>query len=326
MNMPAQISTAFTKMFKLRYPIVCAPMFLVSNTAMLYAASDAGILGAMPGLNYRPLSKLKETLQTLKGRGFGINLIIQDKDYHAQLDLLIEQQVPLIIVSLGDPTTVIKRAHNAGIKVFCDVATLRHAHKALTADADGLIAVASGAGGHGGSISSFALIPSLTAITTKPVLAAGCISDGRGMLAAMALGASGVYIGTRFIASAEAAVSSDYRQAILNAQADDIVNTKRVDGYPGNFIKSQKLIEHGIEPTLFETLLEKNTRIKRMIARSRAMSTLLTTGSSKKKISYRNIYAAGQGVGAIDDTPPIKHIVHRIVSEFHSLKQELSQL
>ena len=323
MEVPALIKTEFTEMFNLRYPIVCAPMFLVSNAAMVCAAEQAGILGAMPALNYRPLSKLKEVLQTLKSRCFGINLVIQGKSYHQQLDLLVEQQIPLIIVSLGNPTEVIKRAHDADIKVFCDVATLRHAHKALAADADGLIAVASGAGGHGGNISSFALIPSLTDITTKPVLAAGCISDGRGMLAAMALGASGVYIGTRFIASTEAAVPHDYAQAILAAQADDIVTTKRVDGYPGNFIKTQELVEHGINPSLFELFLEQNSRIKRMIARSRTMTALFKTGSNA---SYRNFYAAGQGVGMIDATLSIKHIVHRIVSEFHCLRQELLQL
>ncbi|MDE3268664.1 MAG: nitronate monooxygenase [Pseudomonadota bacterium] len=324
-NTPEPIATTFTKMFGLRYPIVCAPMFLVSNIRMVCAASAAGGLGAMPALNYRPLPKLKEALQQIKAQSscFAINLIMQGKDYHKQLDLIIEQQVPLIILSLGDPTQVIKHAHAAGIKVFCDVATLRHAHKALAADADGLVAVASGAGGHGGNISSFALIPNLADLTSKPVLAAGCINDGRGLLAALALGASGVYIGTRFIASYEANVHADYLRAILAAQADDIVSTKRVDGYPGNFIKTKTLVEHGVEPNLFETIIEKNSAIRRMVARSRAISTLF---ANNKKISYRNVYAAGQGVGMIDEPQSIKAIIYRSVAKFHRLKQQMLQL
>ena len=320
---PPPIVTPFTEMFTLRYPVVCAPMFLVSNTEMVVAASEAGGLGAIPVFNYRPLANFILATHTIKKRtthAFAVNLIIQGKNYHEQLDALIVEKVPLLIVSLGNPQEVIRRAHQANIKVFCDVATRRHAHKALDADADGLVAVASGAGGHGGNISSFALIPSLTSITSKPVLASGCISDGRGMLAAMALGASGVYLGTRFIASAEAQVSDDYKQAILNAEAEDIVSTKRVDGYPGNFIKNKALTEFGIEPTLWELILEKNKTIKRALAQQRAKATILANASRMKKISYKTVYAAGQGVGMIKKILPIREIIYSTVKEYQELK------
>ena len=321
---PTAIKTPFTAMFDLRYPLVCAPMFLVSNTRMVRAASEAGIIGAFPALNYRPLTRFEAAVQELKDcSAFGVNLIIKGNPHlDAQLDTVLAQHVPLIIASLGNPTTVIKKAHAAGGRVFCDVINLRHAHKALDAGADGLVAVASGAGGHGGNIAAFALLPALAALSNRPVLAAGSIVDGRGLLAALALGAAGAYMGTRFIASEEAEVSADYHAAILNASAEDIVTTARVDGYPGNFIKSATLLEHGIEPSLLDMLVAKNKKLQQVLALYRARKAIYTP-RTEKKISYKTVYAAGQGVGAIKKIESIADIVHNTVAEYHELKDNL---
>ena len=321
------IETSFSAMFGLRYPIVCAPMFLVSNTRMVIATAASGGLGAFPALNYRPVSRFAEAVQEIKAETagpFGVNLIIQEdnKNLDAQLDVIIAQRVPLIITSLGNPARVIARAHAAGIKVFCDVINLYHARKVIVAGADGLIAVSSGAGGHGGNISSFALIPSLVSLTDRPVIAAGSIVDGRGMLAALALGAAGIYMGTRFIASEEAGVSAGYRDAILNATAEDIVTTKKVDGYPGNFIKTENLLRAGLEPGVLELLLERNKKLRKILAIYRARKVIFSSPSTDH-MSYRNTYAAGQGVGLITKVESIADIIQSTVTEYHTLKGKL---
>ena len=321
-----KISTVLTKMFGLRYPIICAPMFLVSNTAMVIASAASGILGAFPALNYRPYSSLANALQEIKvatDRPFAVNLIVQSSNRHLaeQLAMVIDHAVPLIITSLGNPGQLITKAQAAGIKVFCDVVSIHHARKVLDLGADGLIAVASGAGGHAGNIASFSLIPSLTSLTDRPVIAAGGIADGRGLLASLGLGAAGAYMGTRFIASQEAAVSIDYQQAIINAEADDIVNTKRVDGYPGNFIKTTELLQHGIDPPFIEQLLEKNKTLNRLLVLYRTKTTLMA--GNDKKISYRTVYSAGQAVSMINDIQPIATIVNQTVTQYHQLKKSL---
>lgn len=314
-------------MFDLRYPIVCAPMFLVSNTRMIIATASSGGLGAFPALNYRPVSRFAEAVREIKAETdspFGVNLIVHDsnKNLGAQLDIVIEQRVPLIITSLGNPESIVARAHKAGIRVFCDVINLHHARKVLAAGADGLIAVSSGAGGHGGNISSFALIPALVALTDRPVIAAGSIVDGRGMLAAFSLGAAGIYMGTRFIASEEADVSAGYQEAILNATAEDIVTTKKVDGYPGNFIKTENLLRMGLEPGVLELLLAKNKKLQKILATYRSRMVIFSSPSAGRA-SYRNTYAAGQGVGMITQVMSIADIIQSTVAEYHTLKSKL---
>ena len=320
----AAIKTSFTAMFGLRYPLVCAPMFLVSNTRLVQAAAEAEAIGAFPALNYRPLTRFEAALQELKHcSAFGVNLIIKGNPHlEAQLDTALAQRVPLIIVSLGNPTAIIKQAHAAGVRVFCDVINLHHARKALDAGADGLVAVAHGAGGHGGNIAAFALVPALVALSDRPVLAAGSIVDGRGLLAALALGAAGAYLGTRFIASEEAEVSADYHAAILNASAEDIVTTARVDGYPGNFIKTATLLEHGIEPSLLDLLVAKNRKLQSLWALYRARKTIYAK-HRVKKISYQTVFAAGQGVGGIEKVLSVAEIVQKTVREYHALKKSL---
>jgi nitronate monooxygenase len=320
------LKTDFTIQFNVRYPIICAPMFLVSSVKMVVAASEAGGVGTFPALNYRPAERYLQAIREIKGlttKPFGINIIVQksNKYQYQQIEYALAERVPLLITSLGNPKEAIKLAHQVGTKVYCDVIGLEHAKKVADLGADGLIAVGFGAGGHAGDISPFALIPSLVKKIKLPVIAAGSISDGAGMAAAFALGACAVYMGTRFIASKEAEVEQKYKNTIAGATCEDIVNTDKVDGFPGNFIRTPELEALGLQKGLIEEILTKNKRIKRWISLSRAARSLL--GASDSKASYKTVFSAGHGVGLIDEVLSIQQIMENTVKQYLDIKAQL---
>lgn len=323
----AKIKTAFTEQFDVDLPIICAPMFLVSSVKMVVAASQAGGVGTFPALNYRPISRYNQAIEEIQqhtDKAFGINIIVQqsNKHQHEQIDQALERKVPLIISSLGNPKQLIHKAHSAGTKVYCDVVGMEHAKKVVDTGADGLIAVASGAGGHAGTISSFALIRKLAKeFPSTPIVAAGSIVDGAGMAAAFALGASAVYLGTRFIATKEAEVQEDYKQTIIKAQSEDIINTDKVDGFPGNFILNEALAKLGLETGFVEHMLSKSDRLKKWIALGRAAKSLF--GSENSKASYKTVYSAGHGVGLINDVPSIAEVMQRMKTEYLQARDDL---
>ncbi len=320
------VVTPFTQQFGIDYPIIGAPMFLVSDVRLVVATSVAGGLGSFPALNYRPIEKYAEAVDEIKrqtNRPFAINIIAQDsnrwRDQH--LAIALEKRVPLIISSLGSPKSMIDLAHQVGTKVYCDVINLKHAQKVADLGADGLIVVSHGAGGHAGDTSPFALIPYLVEKVKLPVVASGAIVDGRGMLAAFGLGASAVYMGTRFIASDESAADRAYKQAIVDANPEDIVNTDRVDGFPGNFIRTSSLEQLGVEDGLIESLLKRSKKARRWIALSRAARSLF--GAATSKHSYKTIFSAGHGVGLVDRVEPVDAIIQQTVRDYLRLKAKL---
>ena len=320
------IITEFTQQFDVKYPIICAPMFLVSSVKMVVSASEAGGVGTFPALNYRPIERYRQTIKEIKiltAKPFGINIIVQksNKYQYKQIEHALEEKVPLIITSLGNPKDVIRLSHEVGTRVYCDVVGLEHAKKAADLGADGLIAVGFGAGGHAGDISPFALIANLVRMVKLPVVAAGSIVDGAGMAAAFALGASAVYMGTRFIVSKEAEVSEKYKNAITRAKSEDIVNTDRVDGFPGNFIRTKELEAIGLEKGLIEEIITKNKRIKRFVSLSRAARSLF--GDMDSKVSYKTVFSAGHGVGLIDEVLSIQEIMKKTVREYKEIKAKL---
>ena len=320
------IITEFTQQFDVRYPIICAPMFLVSSVKMVVSASEAGGVGTFPALNYRPIERYRQTIKEIKSltaKPFGINIIVQksNKYQYKQIEHALEEEVPLIITSLGNPKEVIRLSHEVGTRVYCDVVGLEHAKKVADLGADGLIAVGFGAGGHAGDISPLALIPNLVRMVKLPIIAAGSIVDGAGMAAAFALGASAVYMGTRFIASKEAEVGEKYKNAIARAVSEDIVNTDRVDGFPGNFIRTKELEAVGLKKGLIEEILTKNRKIKRFISLSRAARSLF--GDMDSKVSYKTVFSAGHGVGLIDEVLSIQEIVEKTVREYKEIKAKL---
>ncbi len=320
------LKTDFTTQFDVRYPIICAPMFLVSSVKMVASASEAGGVGTFPALNYRPIETYRQAIREIKhltSKPFGINIIVQksNKYQYQQVDHALDERVPLIITSLGSPKEVIRLSHQVGTKVYCDVVGVEHAKKVADLGADGLIAVGFGAGGHAGDISPFALIPKLVRMFKLPVIAAGSIVDGAGMAAAFSLGASAVYMGTRFIASKEAEVEEKYKNAITRAASEDIVNTDRVDGFPGNFIRTKELEALGLEKGLIEGILSKNKRIKRFISLGRAARSLF--GDVDSKASYKTVFSAGHGVGLIDEVLSIREIMEKTVGEYKEIKAQL---
>ncbi len=320
------IKTEFTQQFNVRYPIICAPMFLVSSVKMVVSASEAGGMGTFPALNYRPIERYRQTIKEIKGltaKPFGINIIVQksNKYQYKQIEHALEEEVPLIITSLGNPKEVIRLSHEVGTRVYCDVVGFEHAKKVADLGADGLIAVGFGAGGHAGDISPLALIPNLVRMVKLPIIAAGSIVDGAGMAAAFALGASAVYMGTRFIASKEAEITEEYKKAITRAKSEDIVNTDRVDGFPGNFIRTKELEAVGLEKGLIEEILTKNKKIKRFISLSRAARSLF--GDMDSKVSYKTVYSAGHGVGLIKEVLSIQEIMEKTVREYKEIKAKL---
>lgn len=274
-------------MFGIRYPIISAPMFLLSNADMLVAIGEAGGIGAMPALNARTTEQFEKTILEIKSRTkapFGINLILLGNDrLEADIEVCIRHRVPWVITSLGNPTSIIKQIHSYGGKVFCDVINLKHALKVKEAGADGLVTVAAGAGGHAGPIALNVLVPWLKRKTGLPVLAAGGISTGEQIHSALALGASGVYLGTRFIATKECPAPADYKQMILKASPEDIVLSPKVTGHDCNFLKES---------------LDQYESNAQGLAR------------------WRDVWSAGQGVGLIEDIPTIYDLTHRLINEY----------
>ncbi|MFN5846034.1 MAG: NAD(P)H-dependent flavin oxidoreductase, partial [Flavobacteriia bacterium] len=200
------------------FPVIMAPMFLVSNEKMIIEAVRAGITGAVPALNYRGTDQLRQAIQSMKKEvagPIGVNLIVNKSNflYREQLTVCCEEKVDFIITSLGSPEETIKEAHKAGVKVFCDVTDVKYAKKVEALGADAVIAVNKEAGGHAGNISYIELIPELVKACKIPVISAGGVGSGDGIKQMLDLGAAGVSMGSIFIASEEAPVSDEYKQA-----------------------------------------------------------------------------------------------------------------
>jgi nitronate monooxygenase len=286
MTLPDRVETPLTRLLGCRYPIICAPMFLVSNVEMMVAVGEAGALGAMPSLNFRTTAELRNALAEIRRRTsapFGVNLIIKGPRVPEDLAACLEAKVPLIITSLGDPTPICKAVHEAGGVVFCDVINLRHARKAEAAGADAVIAVSAGAGGHAGKISSMVLVPWLASELRIPIVAAGGIATGAGVAAALALGAQMAYVGTRFIASTESPADVEHKDMILRAGPEDVEFTAEVTGTPGSFL-------------------------------SESLAGFRGGGAPGK--AWKNVYSAGQNVGLIHEVKPCAEIVRDLVAGY----------
>jgi len=289
----SSFSTPLSRRLGLRYPIVCAPMFIISNKEMLLACAEAGILGSMPSLNARTPEKLRADLEWLRARTdkpFAINMTIRltDPARLAQDVALCEEfEVPVWITSYGNPTELVHRAHGKGATVFHDVINLRHAKKAESAGVDAVIGVSAGAGGHAGRITPYALIPYLRENLSVPIIAAGAISTGRQIAASLALGAELVYMGTRFITSTECGAQDDYKQMVVDATPEDVVYTDKVSGVHANFLR--KSLPDDWTPD--------------------------RTPEGAKR--WKDIWSAGHGVAEITDVLSIERIVEDVVREYH---------
>src|SRR5688572_28801612 len=223
------------KLLGIDYPVIVAPMFLISNTKMIKAALQSGVTAAFPALNYRTDEELRAAINEIKAatnKPFGVNLIVNKSNlkYKGQLETLLELKVAFIITSLGNPKEVIGRCKPLGIKVFCDVVDLTYAKKVEALGADALIAVNNRAGGHAGNLSPEELITTLKKNCNIPVISAGGIAKGKDLVNAMMWGAAGGSIGTIFIACEESDITPEYKQAMVDYGEKDIVMTTKLSG------------------------------------------------------------------------------------------------
>lgn len=307
----------------IEFPLIVAPMFLVSNTKMVIAATEAGCTGAIPALNYRTTEELREAIRFIKSqtdKPFGINLIVNKSNiyYRKQLEIICEEKIAFVITSLGSPEETIRECHKAGVKVFCDVTDLKYAKKVEQLGCDALIAVNKEAGGHAGSSSYKELLPLLVKNCNIPVISAGGVGDGRDIRKMMDLGAAGVSMGSLFIASEESDVTQEYKQACIQYGAKDIVMTTKLSGTPCTVINTPYVQSIGTDQSWLEKLLNRNKKLKKWVKAfvfSRGMKKL---EKSAFGATYKTVWCAGPSIEHVKSIRSIGEIISGLKQEFTS--------
>jgi nitronate monooxygenase len=307
---------------RLRLPVIGAPLFIISNPDLVIAQCKAGVVGSFPALNARPQALLEDWLIRVRDElaaydeahpeapsaPYAVNQIVHKSNDRlmADLDLCVNYKVPIVITSLGARVEVNEAVHSYGGIVLHDIINPMFARKALEKGADGLIAVAAGAGGHAGTISPFALVAEIRAFFDGPIALSGAISTGGGILAAQAAGADLAYIGSAFIATEEANAAAGYKHAVVEASAEDIVYSNLFTGVHGNYLKSS-IVAAGLDPA----------------ALPESDATKMNFGSSAGAKAWRDIWGAGQGVGSVHDVVPAAARVARWAAEYEEAKSRL---
>ncbi|PHV09060.1 NAD(P)H-dependent flavin oxidoreductase [Rugamonas rubra] len=306
----------------LSLPVIASPMFIASGPALVAAQCKAGIVGSFPALNARPAAMLDTWLTDLQAEladyqlahpeqrvgPIAVNQIVhQSNDRLAHdVEVCVAHKVPIIISSLrAPPQDMLDAIHSYGGIVLHDVISIRHAEKALEAGVDGLILVASGAGGHAGTLSPFALVGEVRKMFQGPIALSGSIATGDAILAAQAMGADFAYIGSRWLATQESNVNDGYREAIVESAAADIVYTNLFTGVHGNYLK-KSILAAGLDPD----------------ALPQADKSAMNFGSGSAK-AWRDIWGAGQGVGLMDDVPTTAEMVARLQREYAAARARL---
>lgn len=309
-----------TELLQIKHPIIMAPMFLISNVKMAIAGMESGVATCIPALNYRTTGQLKEAILALKaakpaGGAFGFNLIVNKSNikYHEQLEVICEHGADFIITSLGSPEETIKRAKQKGIKVFCDVVNLEFALKVETLGCDAVIAVNNLAGGHRGDLSPEVLIPQLVQHCKIPVISAGGVGNKHDLEKMIALGAVGVSVGSPFIASEEAEISEEYKQACVQYGEKDIVMTEKISGTPCTVINTDYVQKIGTKQTRLEILLNKNKKLKKWVKMLRFMIGTSAVTKAATKATYKTVWVAGPSIEHTHKIETVKEIVKRFI-------------
>jgi nitronate monooxygenase len=311
MTLPASLAG------RLQLPAIASPLFIVSNPDLVIAQCKAGIVGSFPALNARPGPVLEDWLKRIidelaahdaanpgaPSAPFAVNQIVHrsnDRLMH-DVELCVKYKVPVVITSLGARPEINEAVHSYGGIVLHDIINITHAKKALEKGADGLIAVAAGAGGHAGTLSPFALIQEIRAFFDGPLALSGSIATGRAILAAQAMGADVAYIGSAFIATKEANASEAYKQGIVEGEAGDIVYSSLFTGVHGNYLRSS-IVNAGLDP---DNLPESDP------------STMsFGSGGSSKSKAWRDIWGSGQGIGAVHAVQGAGEFVAQLKREY----------
>ena len=308
----------------LRLPVVASPLFIISHPPLVMAQCKAGVVGSFPALNARPESQVDEWLAEITegladynaknpdkpAAPFAVNQIVHKSNARLEHDLTmcVKYKVPIVISSLGAVPEVNAAVHSYGGIVLHDITTVRHAHSAINKGADGLIAVAAGAGGHAGPLSPFALVSEIREWFDGPLLLAGSISTGGGILAAQAMGADLAYIGSPFIATPEARAVDDYKQMIVESAAKDIAYSNYFTGIHGNYLKGS-IAKMGMDP---ENLPEADP--------TKMDFGAAVTGAK----AWKEIWGSGQGIGAVKEIQPVADLVDRLEREYKAARERLA--
>lgn len=305
----------------LSLPVVASPMFIASGPALVTAQCQAGVIGSFPALNARPATLLDDWLHEIAESNatfaaqnpdavvapFAVNQIVHKSNdrLDADMELVVKHEVPIVITSLGARPEINEAVHSYGGIVLHDVINDRFARKAIEKGADGLIAVAAGAGGHAGTQSPLALLQEIRAWFDGPLLLSGAIAHGRSILAALAAGADFAYVGSAFLATHEANVVDDYKQMIVDSGAGDIVYSNLFTGVHGNYLRGS-IEAAGLDPADLPT----------------SDPSAMSFGTDDSK-AWRDIWGSGQGVGAVDGVRDVADLVARFRSEFDAAKADL---
>lgn len=305
----------------LALPLVASPMFIASGPALVTAQCQAGVIGAFPALNARPATLLDDWLHEIAESNatfaaqnpdaivapFAVNQIVHKSNdrLEADMDLVVKHEVPIVITSLGARPEINEAVHSYGGIVLHDIINDRFAHKAIEKGADGLIAVAAGAGGHAGTQSPLALLQEIRAWFDGPLLLSGAIAHGRSILAALAAGADFAYVGSAFLATHEANVVDGYKQMIVDSGAGDIVYSNLFTGVHGNYLRGS-IEAAGLDPAALPT----------------SDPSAMSFGTDDSK-AWRDIWGSGQGVGAVDDVRSVADLVARFRAEFDAARADL---
>lgn len=301
----------------LALPVVASPLFIVSGPQLVAAQCAAGVIGSFPALNARPasllrdwLAELTEGLESSRAQGntpapFAVNQIVHRSNDRLEEDLqaCVDYEVPIVITSLGAREEVNEAVHSYGGIVLHDVINNRFAHKAIEKGADGLIAVAAGAGGHAGTTSPFALLREIREWFTGPLLLSGAIADGRSILAAQIAGADMAYVGSAFMATEEANAVPAYKQMLVDGSSADIVYSSHFTGVPGNYLRAS-IEAAGLNPDNLEG----------------SDPSSMNFGSGRTK-AWKDIWGAGQGIGSIKEVTTVSAVVERLAAEYRAARQ-----
>lgn len=309
---------------RLRLPVIASPLFIISHPELTLAQCKAGVIGAFPALNARPESQLDEWLAMITedraaydaanpekpSAPFAVNQIVHTSNKRLEHDLMmcVKYKVPIVISSLGAVPEVNAAVHSYGGIVLHDIINNRHANSAIRKGADGLIAVAAGAGGHAGTLSPFALVQEIREWFDGPLLLAGAIATGGGILAAQAMGADMAYIGSPFIATKEARAVDAYKQMIADSNAADIVYSNYFTGVHGNYLKGS-IKAMGMDPDALPVADPTKMDFDQAVSGPKA---------------WKEIWGAGQGVGAVKAVVPVAELVGRLEREYEAARKRLA--
>jgi nitronate monooxygenase len=307
---------------QLKFPVIASPLFIISNPKLVIAQCKAGVVGSMPALNARPAEQLEEWLieitEALEAHNraypdkpaapYAINQIVHKSNDRLEHDMAmcVKYKVPIIITSLGAREDVNAAAHSYGGIVLHDIINNKFAKKAIEKGADGLVAVAAGAGGHAGVKSPFALIQEIREWFDGPIALSGAIANGGAILSAQAMGADFAYIGSAFIATEEARAAEEYKQAIVEASSDDIIYSNLFTGVHGNYL-APSIRNAGLDP---ENLPESD-------------ASKMNFGGDAKK-AWKDIWGCGQGIGAVKAVLPTADLVARLQREYEEARARLN--